>query len=123
MLGIGIDIVAVPRMRETLARSGSTFINKVYTENEREDSLAHLDAAVYFAKVFAAKEAVFKTFASGWGAGMSFLDIEIRNGTFGEPEVFLHGRFQELLVQKNGSRILISLTWEQEIAAAVAVMV
>jgi len=123
MLGVGIDIVAVLRMKETLARSGSVFVNKVYTESERDGSLAHFDTVAYFAKVFAAKEAVFKTFGTGWEAGMSFLDIEIRNGAFGEPEVFLHGRFRELLAQKKGSRILISLTWEHEIAAAVAVMI
>ncbi len=123
MLGIGVDIVAIPRIRETLERSGSAFINKVFTEKEQEDSRSHQDTAVYFAKVFAAKEAVFKTFTTDWKDCMSFLDIEITKGVSDEPLVLLHGKFRELLAQKNGKELLISLSWEQDTAVAFAVMI
>ena len=62
MLAIGVDIVAISRMCETLQRSGRIFIDRVFTDREKEDSLNHPDRAVYYAEVFAAKEAVFKTF-------------------------------------------------------------
>lgn len=122
MLGIGIDIVAISRMRETLERSGSAFINKVFTEREQEDSRSHQDAAVCFAELFAAKEAVFKAFATGWKPEMSFLDIEIMKGSSGEPLALLHGEFRTLLAQKTGKDLLVSISWEQDAAIAFAVM-
>lgn len=122
MLAIGVDIVAIPRMRETLKRSGDIFINRVFTGKERLDSLQHQDAAVHYAEIFAAKEAVFKTFCTGWNGSMSFLDIEIQKGEFGEPLVSLHGEFLRLFSQKNARNIQVSLSWEEDTALAFAVM-
>ncbi len=122
MLGIGVDIVTISRMRKTLGRSGNAFINKVFTAMEKENSRSHPDAAVYFAELFAAKEAVFKTFTTHWEDDMSFLDIEIKKGAAGEPLVLLHGRFLELFAQKKGKGIMISLSWEQDTTVAFAVM-
>ena len=122
MRGIGVDIVAIPRMRETLQRSGDIFINRVFTGKEQEDSFNHQDAAVYYAEVFAAKEAVFKTFCTGWEDSMSFLDIEIQKGFYGEPIVNLNGAFFKLFSQNNARDILISLSWEQDTAVAFAIM-
>lgn len=122
MLAIGVDIVAISRMRETLQRSGSIFTDRVFTVREKEDSLTHPDRVVYYAEVFAAKEAVFKTFSTGWEDGMSFLDIEIRKGFNGEPLVRVMGAFLQLLSQKNVRDIQISLSWEQDTVVAFAVM-
>jgi holo-[acyl-carrier protein] synthase len=122
MIGLGVDIVAISRMRETLERSGSAFINRVFTKKEQDNSRSHQDAAVYFAEVFAAKEAVFKTFSMSWKHNMSFLDIEVEKGLSGEPLVLLHGEFRDLLARKDGKGILISLSWELDAAVAVAAM-
>lgn len=122
MLAIGVDIVAISRMRETLQRSGSIFIDRVFTDKEKEASLNHSDPAVYYAEVFAAKEAVFKTFSTSWTDNMSFLDIEIKKGFNGEPLVNINEEFLQLLSQKNARDILISLSWEQDTVVAFAVM-
>jgi holo-[acyl-carrier protein] synthase len=122
MLAIGVDIVTISRMRETLRRSGSIFIDRVFTDREKKDSLDHPDMAVYYAEVFAAKEAVFKTFSTGWEDDMSFLDIEIRKGFNGEPLVIVKGAFLQLLSQKKARGIQISLSWEQDTVVAFAVM-
>lgn len=123
MLGIGVDIVSVHRMKETLEQGGSFFLDKVFTPAEKEYCHSHPDAAICYAGRFAAKEAIFKTFATEWKEEMSFLDIEIHNGSCGEPLVLLHGRFPELLAEKGGHEVIISLSWEQDTAVAFAVMV
>ena len=122
MLAIGVDIVAISRMRETLQRSGSIFIDRVFTDREKRDSFNHPDMTVYYAEVFAAKEAVFKSFSTGWEDGMSFLDIEIKKGFNGEPLVIVKGVFLQLFSQKNARDIQISLSWEQDTVVAFAVM-
>ena len=122
MLEIGVDIVAVSRMRETLERSGNAFISKIFTEAEQECSRFHQDPAIYFAEVFAAKEAVFKTFSTDWEDDMSFLDIEVKKGASGEPLIFLYGRFRELLLRKKGKGVKVSLSWDEDSALAFAVM-
>lgn len=122
MTAVGVDIVAIPRMRETLDRSGSLFLNRVFTAKEQDRSRFHPDRAVYYAELFAAKEAVFKTFRTGWTDGMSFLDIEIEKGLCGEPTVILGREFFILLRQKNAETVMVSLTWESEAAVAFAVM-
>lgn len=122
MLGIGTDIVKISRIRETMARSGRIFLDRVFTEREQKNSRLHQDAAVYYAERFAAKEAVFKTFCTEWEGNMSFLDIETENGCSGAPVIVLHGRFAELLKEKSGKDILLSLSWEEDTAMAFAVM-
>lgn len=122
MLAIGVDIVAISRMRETLQRSGRIFIDRVFTDKEKEDCLTHHDEAVYYAEVFAAKEAVFKTFSTGWAGDMSFLDIEIKKGFNGEPLVVLNGEFLRHLTQRKTGDILLSLSWEQDTVIAFAIM-
>ncbi|MDF3003155.1 MAG: holo-[acyl-carrier-protein] synthase [Bacillota bacterium] len=122
MLGIGTDIVKISRIRDTMARSGRIFLDRVFTEREQKSSRLHQDAAVYYAERFAAKEAVFKTFFTQWEGDMSFLDIEIENGCSGAPTVVLHGRFLELLKEKSGKGILLSLSWEEDTTLAFAVM-
>lgn len=122
MLGIGTDIVKISRIRETMARSGRIFLDRVFTEREQKNSRLHQDAAVYYAERFAAKEAVFKTFCTVWEENMSFLDIETENGCCGAPVIVLHGRFAQLLKEKGGKDILLSLSWEEDTAMAFAVM-
>ncbi|OHE68001.1 MAG: holo-[acyl-carrier-protein] synthase [Treponema sp. GWC1_61_84] len=123
MIGIGVDIVSIPRMRETLSRSGNAFINKVFTENEQRDCLTHADRGIYYAKTFAAKEAVFKTFAIDWVDDMSFRDIEIKNGLHGGPLVAIHGAFEQYFGRKCAEKILLSISWEEDTAVAYAAMV
>ena len=122
MLAIGVDIVAISRMQETLQRSERCFIDRVFTLKEQENSLHHYDAAVYYAEIFAVKEAVFKTFCTEWKGDMSFLDIEILKGSCGEPTVNLKGAFLQLLLQKNAEEIVATLSWEQDSVVAFAVM-
>jgi phosphopantetheine--protein transferase-like protein len=123
-LGVGVDIIAISRIREMLEDSDGTraFLKKVYTEGERQRAEKHSDRAVYLAKTFAAKEAIFKTFGIDWDTGVQFNEIDVQDGEFGEPLPVLAGRFAEIAAERKVSRVLLSLSYDGDYAIAMAVL-
>jgi phosphopantetheine--protein transferase-like protein len=119
-LGLGVDIIAISRMRDILETSGRVFVNKVFTAYEQERSETRPDRIAYLAMTFAAKEAIFKTFGIGWETGVQFREIEVRDGEWGEPIPVLTGRFLELASERGASRVLLSLSYDGDYAVAVA---
>ena len=122
MLGVGVDLIAISRMEDVLDTSERTFMKKVYTAWERRRSETHPDREAYLAVTFAAKEAIFKTFAIDWDSGVQFTEIEIRDGEHGEPVPVLSGRFAELAAERGVTRVLLSLSWDGDYAIAVAAL-
>ena len=87
--GIGTDLVEIARVQKAIGRS--SFLEKVYTEQERElIAVRSVRAATHFA----AKEAVAKAFGCGF-AGVAPREIEILRQPSGMPYVVLHGRAKE----------------------------
>lgn len=122
LLGVGVDLIAISRMKDVLDTSEGPFLKKVYTAWERRRSESHPDRVAYFAVTFAAKEAIFKTFGIGWDSGVQFKEIEIRDGAHGEPVPLLSGRFAQLAAERDVSRVLLSLSWDGDYAIAVAAL-
>jgi phosphopantetheine--protein transferase-like protein len=120
--GIGVDIIAISRMRDILETGGKPFMNKVLTPYEQERYEAHHDRIAYAAMTFAAKEAIFKTFGIGWETGVQFKEIEVRDGEWGEPIPVLSGRFLELATERKASGVLLSLSYDGDYAIAVATL-
>ena len=123
MIGIGVDIVSIIRMSETITRSGNIFINRVFTEKEKENALKHPNKDVYYAAIFAAKEAVFKTFCTKWSRDIKWHDIEIQKGECGNPKVLLKGALKQLFIEKGGKEVLLSISWELDNAIAFACLI
>jgi holo-[acyl-carrier protein] synthase len=121
-VGLGVDIIAISRMRDILETSGRVFMNKVFTAYEQERSETRPDRVAYLAMIFAAKEAIFKTFGIGWETGVRFKEIEVRDGEWGEPIPVLAGRFLELASERGASRVLLSLSYDGDYAIAVAML-
>jgi holo-[acyl-carrier protein] synthase len=121
-LGLGVDIIAISRMKDILNTSGESFINKVFTPWEKQRIETHQDKGAYAAMLFAAKEAIFKTFGIGWHFGVQFNEIEVREGEFGEPAPVLSGKFAEIAAARGVSRVLLSLSYDGEYAIAVAAL-
>ena len=122
MLGVGVDIIAISRMKDVLETSEREFMKKVYTAREQQRSETHPDRVAYLAVTFAAKEAIFKTFGIDWDTGVKFSEIEIRDGAYGEPVPVLSGRFAELAAARGVARVLLSLSWDGDYAIAVAAL-
>ena len=123
LLGIGVDIIAISRMAEILARTGDVFLDRVFTSEEKQAGENHPHPAAYYAARFAAKEAIFKLFCTSWENGLDMLEIEISQGRSGQPIVRLSGRFQQLAEEKGSAGVLLSLSSDDDKAIAFAALV
>ena len=119
-LGVGVDIIAISRMKSVLETSGQVFMDKAFTPWEQERAKTHPDTVAYAAMTFAAKEAIFKTFGIGWHFGVKLTEIEIQEGKYGEPLPVLSGRFAEIAAERGVSRVHLSLSYDGDYAIAMA---
>lgn len=123
VLGVGIDIVSITRLKDVIESSGKVFLDKVFTPTEQQRAESHPDPVAYFAMTFAAKEAIFKCFRIGWETGVKLTEIEIRDGEFGEPIPVLTGAFAELAQERGATKVLLSLSYDTEYAVGTANLV
>lgn len=122
VIGIGLDVVEVPRARGMLERLGGRLLDRVLTEEERAyvDSLR--DPVPALAARLAAKEAVYKALQVLPGARpIGWRDIGVRRLPDGRPEVAVFGRAAELLAPHRVA-IHLSLSHSRDVAAAVAIL-
>jgi phosphopantetheine--protein transferase-like protein len=113
---LGIDIIRVGRIRDTLARFGPRFSNRVLTSSERRYVR---DRPETFAGRWAAKEAVSKVLGLGV-RGIGWQEIEVERLPTGQPAVRLHGRAAARAEQLGMERIAVSISHEAEYAVAIA---
>lgn len=88
-VGIGTDILAIDRFRESMKKYGQRFLDRLFTKKEQKHCLKYQDPAGRLAARFCAKEAVVKALGDGFGKHIGFLDIEIVNLPTGKPTVQL----------------------------------
>src|ERR1039457_1138580 len=122
MLGIGIDIIEVARIKASLEKFGERFGQRILLPDEMAYCLSHRHPAPFVAARFAAKEAISKVFGTGIGAQLGWQDMEVGRKESGEPYVILHAGGQKLMQSRGGQRVLISLSHTQNYAAAVAIL-
>jgi holo-[acyl-carrier protein] synthase len=113
---LGIDIIRVSRIRDSMARFGDRFTRRVLTPNE----MAYVrNRAETMAGRWAAKEAVSKVLGLGV-RGIGWRDIEVERLPTGQPAVKLHGRAARRAEQLGMGRIAISISHESDYAVAIA---
>lgn len=123
ILGLGIDIIEVPRIAAAIARHGSRFLDKVFLPRELRWYDRKREAAIEeLAGRFAAKEAVMKALGTGWRKGVQFRQIELYNEPSGKPGIRLHGRTLEVAEQLGAESIHVSISHERSHAVAVVVL-
>jgi len=122
ILGTGIDIIEVARIRASYEKFGERFLNRVLHPAEIAYCLSHRDPAPFLAARFAAKEAISKAFGTGIGGQLGWQDIEVGRKKSGEPFVILHAGGQTLFEQRAGRRFQLSLSHTDNYAAAVAIL-
>ena len=120
ILGIGIDITEVPRIRRLLERKG--FAEKVFSSEERSDFGDTARPEIRLAGRFAAKEAVMKALGVGWALGVAWTDISVANDPGGKPRVTLSGRAKDIADEMGASRILVSISHGADYAVAHALI-
>ena len=122
ILGLGIDIIEVARIEASHEKFGERFLGRILLPGEIQYCLSHKKPGPFLAARFAAKEAISKAFGTGIGWQLGWKDMEIRRKETGEPYVVLHGGAVELLRQRGGTSVLVSLSHTQQHATAVALI-
>ncbi len=121
ILGIGTDVVQIPRIEKLYEKFGDKFLYKNYHELEIKEffKLNIEKRCSFLAKRFAAKEAVSKAFGIGIGNNINFKDIAIVNDALGAPVAKV---FNHLAEDLSGYSIHISLSDDYPIAIAFALV-
>lgn len=121
ILGMGLDVAEIGRIRAGLARFGERFAARLLTPAEAE-AMPTNDPAPYVAARFAAKEACAKALGTGFARGVTMKTIEVRSLPSGAPSLVLSGRARELADELGATRLHLSLTHGRDVAAAVVVL-
>jgi holo-[acyl-carrier protein] synthase len=125
IVGIGIDIVDVGRMKQALDSGslGERFKRRVFTDEERAYCEGRgVQAAQSYAVRFAAKEAVKKALGAPGRFGFAWPDIEVVRLASGAPQIVLHGRTKAKAESMGALVIHLSLSHVQDVAVAQAVV-
>lgn len=120
VLGLGIDIIEIARIKKSIDRYGDNFLNKVFTENEINYCNSKFNKYQHFAARFATKEAVYKALTSGWKEGLRWKDIEVQNDTSGMPSIKPSGKL-EMFLSEN-AQLKVSISHSDNYVTAVAII-
>jgi holo-[acyl-carrier protein] synthase len=127
ILGLGSDLIDIRRIEKTLARYGTRFTERIFTERERQKAERRAGPAATYAKRYAAKEACAKALGTGFREGVFWRDIGVVNLPDGRPTLELTGGAQQrlALLTPAGMRaeIHLTLTDEPPLAQAVVLIV
>jgi holo-[acyl-carrier protein] synthase len=119
VIGIGVDLCEVDRMRAALTRTPS-LRTRVFTDEERAYCDRRKDPTERYAARFAAKEAVMKALGVGIGA-CRWSEIEVAKAPSGAPAVRLHGGALTLADERGVTSWRLSITHTHRVAEAIAV--
>ena len=122
ILGVGIDLVEVGRIRDSLERLGERFARRILCPAEYEYCFSHADPSTHVAARFAAKEAVSKAFGTGIGTELGWLDIEVIRLESGSTQVRLQGAGTQLMERRLAKTVHLNLTHTAQYASAVAIL-
>ena len=123
VIGVGVDLTEIQRIRAAHQKHGQTFLDKIFTPDEQSFCMTKADPYPSLAARFAAKEAVSKALGTGFSEKFSLTSCSIKVGTEGEPIVVLDEKAQALVHEKGATHILVSLTHTDQLAEAFAVLV
>jgi holo-[acyl-carrier protein] synthase len=122
IVSIGIDIVEVYRIRDTISRT-PRFTDRVFTANERSYCEGRGAAAFQsYAARFAAKEAFLKALRTGWRGKISWHDVEVVNDELGVPSLSIKGEARHLLQKLGANQIHLSISHTAEHAVAQVIL-
>ncbi len=121
--GIGVDIVENQRIK--LLIKNKNFVNRIFSKTEKLNSKNIKNKINFFAKRYAAKEALSKALGTGIGRIIKFKDVSVRNDKFGKPYYELNkyikkAVFRSYKVKK--FKIYLSLADEKKYSIAFSVI-
>jgi holo-[acyl-carrier protein] synthase len=118
LVGTGIDLTEIPRIRNSIERFGDRFLDRIFTPREKAYCLRKRNAAESFAARFAAKEAAAKALGTGISFGVTWLEIEVTREPSGRPGLVFHGRAAQIAAKLGVRNAALSLTHTKGLAMA-----
>jgi holo-[acyl-carrier protein] synthase len=118
ILGTGVDLAEVGRIRDAIERYGDRFIRRIYTDAEIAYVERKANKFERYAGRFAAKEAGMKAIGTGWKRGVRWQDFEVSNLPSGRPTLRLHGEAERIAGKMGVTSISLSITHTAELGMA-----
>src|SRR6202171_3189121 len=122
IVGSGIDIAEVPRIRAAIERFGERFLQRIFTAGEIRYCDSKANRVERYAARFAAKEAAMKALGTGWNHGGRWRDIEVWRPPGGGPTLTFPGKAAEFAARLGTANIALSLSHTPEQAIAQVIL-
>ena len=122
IVGTGVDLAEVDRIREAIERHGRRFIDRIYTEAEIAYVERKANRFERYAARFAAKEAGMKAIGTGWRHGVRWKDFEVANLPSGRPVLNFHGVAAEFVKKLGVKNVALSLTHTAQQGMAIVIL-
>jgi holo-[acyl-carrier protein] synthase len=118
IVGTGVDLAEVPRIRASIERFGERFVRRIYTAAEIAYVERKANRYERYAARFAAKEAGMKAIGTGWKRGVTWQDFEVTNLPSGKPTLRFHGVAAQIAARLGVRNVSLSLTHTSELGMA-----
>jgi holo-[acyl-carrier protein] synthase len=122
IVGLGIDLAEVDRIRKAIERHGRRFTDRIYTATEIAYVERKANRYERYAARFAAKEAAMKAIGTGWKRGVRWQDFEVTNLPSGRPILQFHGVAAQIADDLGVRNIALSLTHTAEQGLAIVIL-
>jgi holo-[acyl-carrier protein] synthase len=110
IVGTGVDLAEVDRVRAAVERFGNRFVQRIFTPAEISYVERKANRYERYAARFAAKEAGMKAIGTGWRRGVRWKDFEVANLPSGKPTLRLHGQAAKFAERLGVKSVALSLT-------------
>lgn len=110
IVGMGIDIAEVERIKGAIERHGEVFLRRIFTAKEREYCERFRNKFERYAGRFAVKEAAMKALGTGWSRGVRWVDIEVARQKGGRPTLVLAGEARKIADRLGVKHMALSIT-------------
>jgi holo-[acyl-carrier protein] synthase len=122
IVGTGVDLERVDRIRAAIGRHGRRFIERVFTPAEIAYVESRKHRAESYTARFAAKEAAMKALGTGWDCGVRWVDVEVVREDKGRPALRFHGRAAEIAAGLGCRSASVSLSHTSDNAIAQVIL-
>ena len=118
IIGMGIDVAEVPRIRAVIESQKERFLRRVYTPEEAAYCEQFKNKYERYAGRFAVKEAAMKALGTGWSRGVRWVDLEVVRQRGGKPELVLKGEARKIADGLGVKNVAVSITHTEAQAIA-----
>jgi holo-[acyl-carrier protein] synthase len=121
ILGVGIDLVSISEIRELDEKTNGAFVQRTFTDKEREDAVGASDYFEFLAGRFAVKEAVFKAINGSFpDKDFDFRQVETIRMPNGAPKFNANIKLLKILNDIGAKDIMVSISNQGDFAIAIA---